>query len=735
MIKPHIYKSLGLATPQYKKILEILKREPTPTELAIFSVEWSEHCGYCSSKKLLKLLPKKGKAKTLIGEDAGGVVIDKNLAIVFKMESHNHPSQVEPHQGAATGVGGIIRDIFTCGARPIALLDSLRFGPINKAYNRYIFKGVVDGIQFYGNCVGVPTVGGEIYFEKCYSGNCLVNVMCIGVVDPEKVVRAKAEGVGNSLIYAGASTGRDGIGGCSVLASCEFKEKDEKRPTVQIGDPFMEKCLIEATLEALETGDIVGIKDMGAAGLTCSISEMVATGDVGAQIELERVPLRQKNLEPWEIMMSESQERMLMCVKEGKEKKIKKIFQKWGLNAEVIGKITNTKFIDIKYKNQTVAKIPAKSLVNAPLYNRKAEKPKYLKILRSLNLKKISKIKNYNKILLTLLGSENICSKKWVYEQYDHMVQTNTVILPGSDAAVLKLKGTNKAIAATTDCNSRYCFVNPYRGAQIAVAEAARNLVCSGAEPLAVTDCLNFGNPNNPTVFWEFKNCIKGIASACKYFNLAVVSGNVSFYNESPKGRVYPTPIIGMIGVIYDVGKATSHYFKKEDDVIILLGVCKNELGASEYLSKIYKVFSGDAPSLDLALEKAVQKTTLESISRSLVSSAHDCSEGGLAVALAECCIFDKENMIGAIIYGLDFNIREDALLFGETQSRIIISCPKNSVEHIRKIAQKNNAPFKVIGKTGGKNLIIYKKNKVLLDVSLEKLHNRWYNSLEEKII
>ncbi|MCM8819998.1 MAG: phosphoribosylformylglycinamidine synthase subunit PurL, partial [Candidatus Omnitrophica bacterium] len=462
MIKPHIYKSLGLTDTQYKKILQILKREPTPTELAMFSVEWSEHCGYCSSKKLLKLLPKEGEAKTLIGEDAGGVFIDKNLAIVFKMESHNHPSQVEPHQGAATGVGGIIRDIFTSGARPIALLDSLRFGSINRAYNCYIFKGVVDGIQFYGNCVGIPTVGGEIYFDKCYSGNCLVNVMCIGVVNPKKIVRAKAEGIGNLLIYVGASTGRDGIGGCSVLASCDFKENDEKRPTVQIADPFMEKCLIEATLEALKTGGIVGIKDMGAGGLTCSISEMVATGGVGAEVELEKVPLRQKDLKPWEIMMSESQERMLICVKKGKEEKIKKIFKKWGLNAEVIGKITDTKIIDIKYKNQTVAKIPEQSLVNAPLYNRKAKKPKYLKILRNLNIKKLPLIKNYNKILLTLLGSENICSKKWVYQQYDHMVGTNTVILPGSDAAVLRLKGTKKAIAATTDCNSRYCFVNPY---------------------------------------------------------------------------------------------------------------------------------------------------------------------------------------------------------------------------------------------------------------------------------
>ncbi|MBI5144761.1 MAG: phosphoribosylformylglycinamidine synthase subunit PurL [Candidatus Omnitrophica bacterium] len=729
MTTPKNYEALGLSEEEYQRIFTILGRQPSLTELAMFSVEWSEHCGYIHSKKMLQLLPKTGKYPTLIGEDSGGIIVD-GLAIVFKMESHNHPSQVEPKQGAATGVGGIIRDIFTAGARPIALLDSLRFGPPKEPYNKYLLAGVVDGIQFYGNCVGVPTVGGEIYFDESYSGNCLVNVMCIGITKKEKIARAQAQGKGNVIIYAGASTGRDGIGGCSILASQEFKKGEEKRPSVQIGDPFTEKCLIEATLEALDTGYVVGIKDMGAAGLTCASSEMAAAGESGIEIELERVPQREKNMAPWEIMMSESQERMLLCVKKGREKTIEKIFSKWGLNATAIGKVKEDGTVHIKYKGETVVEVKADDLTSAPMYDVNYQKPDYLDEVNRLEMNKLLEPKDYNKILLQIVSSPSLASKEWVYQQYDHMVETNTLVLPGSDAAVLRLKGTNKAIAATTDCNSRYCYLHPYRGAQIAVAEAARNLVCAGAEPAAVTDCLNFGNPKKPERFWQFKQCVEGIASICQVFNLPVVSGNVSFYNESPQGTIFPTPAIGMVGIVNDMKKVCTQYFKKENQNIILLGICKEELGGSEYLKEIHQLVKGDAPELDLFLEQAVQATAKEAIKKGLVSSAHDCAEGGLALALAECCISHKENMVGAMIDNLNFDIRKDALLFGESQSRIILSCSKYSVAKIRQIAGKYRAPLRIIGKTGGRHLVILNGKRKIINLPLEDLATEWYKSL-----
>ncbi len=730
MFREEVYKSLGLSDGEYKRIIKVLGREPTPTELAMFSVEWSEHCGYPRSRNLLKLLPQSGRYQALKSEDSGGIIID-DLAVIFKMESHNHPSQVEPKQGAATGVGGIIRDIFTAGARPIASLNSLRFGPLTEPYNRYLLRGVVDGIQFYGNCLGVPTVGGDIYFDESYNGNCLVNAMSIGIAKKDKLARARASGCGNSIMYVGSSTGRDGIGGCSVLASHEFREGEEKRPTVQIGDPFTEKCLIEATLEALATGYVVGIKDMGAAGLTCSTSEMASAGNSGMEVELADVPRREENMEPWEVMMSESQERMLICVQKGKEKEIAKIFSNWDLNAVVIGKVTGDDMVRIKDKGKIVAEIKAHSLTQVPLYDMPYKKPDYLDILGKLDIATIPEPKDYNEVLLELLSSPTICSKAWVYEQYDHMVQTNTLVLPGSDAAVLRLKGTNKAIAATTDCNSRYCYLNPYRGAQIVIAEAARNLVSSGAEPAAVTDCLNFGNPEKPDRFWQFKKCVEGIVDACKFFNIPVVSGNVSFYNEHPKGAIYPTPSIGMIGVIHDVRLVCRQNFKKEKETIILLGLCKEELGGSEYLKMAHGLIKGDAPELDLRLEVAVQQATLEAIKKGLVSSAHDCSEGGLAVALAECCLSDRENPIGAVIDNLDFTGRKDAILFGESQSRIILSCSEESISKIRDIAKKFAAPFQIIGKTGGKKLKILNDKSVIIDLAVKRMVSKWTNSLQ----
>src|SRR3989339_1980902 len=725
MVKADVYQALGLTDAEYRKIEEIWGREPSSTELAMFSVEWSEHCGSPRSRALLKNFPKTGKYPGMVGEDSGGFIYD-DIAIIFKMESHNHPSQVEPRQGAATGVGGIIRDIFTAGAKPLASLDSLRFGPLTEPYNRYLLKGVVDGIAFYGNCLGVPTVGGEVYFDESYSGNCLVNAMSIGICHKDKLARAIAVGRGNPIMYVGSSTGKDGIGGCSVLASAEFCEGEEKRPTVQIGDPFKEKCLIEATLEMLDTGCVLGIKDMGAAGLTCSSAEMAHAGGVGVEIDLNKVPLREANMEAYEIMMSESQERMLVCVKKGEEAKVEAIFKKWDLHGVVIGFVTNDKKLRVKYQGKVVADINTEALAQAPLYTMPDKKPDYLDGLHAFDFKSLPEPKDYNEVLLKLLASPTIASKEWVYEQYDHMVQMNTVVLPGSDASVLRLKGTTKGLAATTDCNSRYCYLNPYRGAQIAVAEAARNLVCSGADPAAVTDCLNFGNPEKPDRFWYFKNCVMGIVDACRELYLPVVSGNVSFYNESPKGPINPTPSIGMIGILNDVNKHCTQYFKDEGDIIFLLGESKEELGGSEYLKVIHGQVAGEAPALGLKVEKAVQKVVYEAIGLGYINAAHDCSEGGLAVALAECCMSDQNNMIGAKIT-LVPGIRADAALFGESQSRIIVTCKKENLCKIEELAIENNLVCNELGVVGGDNLEIAN----LINLPVEQLSQTWRSAIK----
>ncbi len=731
MITKETYAALGLRDDEYQRILDILKREPTTTELAMFSVEWSEHCGYPRSRNMLKLLPKTGKYEALIGEDSGGIIVD-DLAIVFKMESHNHPSQIEPKQGAATGVGGIIRDIFTAGARPVASLNSLRFGPLSQPYNRYLLRGVVDGIQFYGNCLGVPTVGGEIYFDESYSGNCLVNCMSIGINHKDKLARAKAFGVGNTIMYVGSSTGKDGIGGCSVLASQEFKKGEEKRPAVQIGDPFTEKCLIEATLEALETDYVVGIKDMGAAGLTCSTSEMAEAGGSGIEIELAKVPRREENMEPWEVMMSESQERMLVCIKKGHEEEISAIFNKWDLHGVIIGEVIEEKLVRVKNNGEMVAEATPDSLASAPVYDMPSKRPEYLDGINSFNMNTISEPEDCSQALIKLLSSLTIASKEWVYQQYDHMVQTNTTVLPGSDAAVIRLKGRDKALAATSDCNSRYCYLSPKRGAQIAVAEAARNLICSGAEPAAVTDCLNFANPEKPDRYWYFKECIQGIIDACKVFDTAVVSGNVSFYNESTKGPIYPTPTIGMIGIVKSLKDVTTQYFKGDGDIIILLGETRDELGGSEYLKVLHGKVAGHAPSLDLEAESLLHTAVLASIQQGLVRSAHDCSEGGLAVALAECCM-SGQNIVGASI-NLDSDIRKDSLLFGESQSRVIISSDETGAKEIEALARKHNVGFSIIGKTGGDKLKISVNSKSVIDSGVSGLRDTWKYSLEKAL-
>jgi phosphoribosylformylglycinamidine synthase len=699
MIDPRVYHELGLTDAEYQRVLDALGREPTPTELAMFSVEWSEHCGYPRSRPLLGLFPKEGKYPTRArGEDAGGIEVAPGLFCLFKMESHNHPSQVEPKQGAATGIGGIIRDIFTMGARPVALMDSLRFGSLASPHTRYLVAGVVDGIQFYGNCLGVPTVGGEIEFNDVYRGNCLVNVMAVGLVEERKIAGSAGSGAGNPVLVVGNSTGRDGIGGASILASHEFGIDEEKRPTVQIGDPFTEKCLIEACLEALESGGIVSLKDMGAAGLTCTTCETAAAGGVGMDIELQKVPRREAGMEPWEMMMSESQERMLVVAQKGREDEIMGIFHKWGLNATKVGEITDDKVLTIRDNGEVVARIDSALLADPPTYHLPTEEPAYLKPAQNKDLSKLPEPEDLAATLLALLSSPNIASKEWAFRQYDHMVQTNTVVAPGrGDAAVLRIKGYKEGIGITTDGNGRYCYLDPYLGAQLVTAEAARNLACVGADPAGVTDCLNFGNPEKPDRFWQFSRCVEGIADACRELQVPVVSGNVSFYNEGPESGVYPTPVIGMVGVLKDVTKHCEMAFRKPGEAIYLLGELAGELGGSEYLKVCHDLEAGRPAPLDWKFEKGVQQACLEMIGQGLLSSAHDCSHGGLAVTIAECCLLGG---VGAEVKlpALD-GIRADAYLFGEAPSRIVISssAPESA---ILETAKRHDVPCRKIGQT-----------------------------------
>jgi len=632
----------GLTEDEYNNILKILGRTPTLTEIGIFSVMWSEHCSYKSSRVYLKNFP---TSKPWViqgpGENAGIIDIGDGIAVAFKMESHNHPSFVEPYQGAATGVGGILRDIFTMGARPIASLNSLRFGSPDNERTKYLLSGVVSGIADYGNCMGVPTVGGEIYFDPCYNGNILVNVFNLGVVEQDKIFYGYAKGVGNPVIYVGSKTGRDGIHGCSLLASEEFDEtSQDKRPTVQVGDPFTEKKLLEACLELMQNNYIVGIQDMGAAGLTSSSVEMAGRAGTGIELYLDDIPAREEGMTPYEMMLSESQERMLIVAKKGYEEKVKDIFKKWDLDAVVVGKVTDNGFLRLLFKNEKVADIPVGPISDqAPAYKRPFKKPSYIDEVNNFDISSLNFPQNYNELLDEILSSLNIASKKWVYQQYDHMVRTNSVVLPGSDAAVIRIKENNKCVAISTDCNSRYCYLDPFKGGKIAVSESARNVACSGGKPLAITDCLNFGNPEKPEIMWQFKEAVNGISEACQILETPVISGNVSFYNETSGTPIYPTPTIGMVGLIDKVDNFISQYFKNIGDKIILLGETFEELGGSEYLAVIHKMVKGRCPEIDLEKEKTLINTILELNKSNLLNSAHDISEGGLAVALAECCI------------------------------------------------------------------------------------------------
>ena len=743
-IAPNVYREMGLNDEEYAKITEVLGRHPTYTEVGMYAVMWSEHCGYKYSRPILRLFKKYREAIDGAGlENAGVIDIGDGYGIVMKMESHNHPSAVEPFQGAATGVGGILRDIFTMGARPIACLNSLRFGPLDDPRNRYLFEHVVGGIGFYGNCVGVPTVGGEVYFEDCYSGNCLVNAMSVGLMKHEDIAYARASGPGNPVLLVGSRTGRDGIHG-ATFASVQLSEESEGRKSnVQMGDPFTEKLLIEATLEALKTGHVVGIQDMGAAGITCSTCETSAKAGTGMEIDVRKVPLRETGMSAYEIMLSESQERMLAIVKKGHEDDVAAIFKKWGLNAVVIGTVTDDGIVHVYDGDELVAEVPAKSLADeAPMYYLDAEEPAYLAALQNYDLSSIPEPKDYNEALLKVLSAPSIASKQWVYEQYDHMVQTNTAILPGSDAAVLRIRGSRKGIGIVSDCNGRYCYLDPFAGAQIAVAEAARNLACSGARPVGATDCLNFGNPEKPEAFWQFKRAVEGLAEACEFFDAPVVSGNVSLYNETPDGSIYPTPTIGMLGILDDVDKRCSSEFKGAGDVIALIsgyradfddkpGVCELEsLGGSEYLKTVHGVIAGRPPVLDMDREKRVHQAVLKAIDMRILKSAHDCADGGLAITLAESCILGG---VGADVK-LTANCSASAALFAETQSRIVVTVASDDLGALREIVDECRGECTILGKTGGNAMRITVNDVEVVSVAVSQIESTWRNAIPNKM-
>lgn len=699
----------GLTAEEFERFCAAIGRTPNLVELGVCSVMWSEHCSYKSSRAVLRDLPTSGpRVLQGPGENAGAVDIGDGLAAVFKIESHNHPSFVEPYQGAATGVGGILRDVFTMGARPIANLNSLRFGSFDHPRTRYLLAGVVSGIGGYGNCVGVPTVGGEVYFDPGYDDNILVNAFTVGIVRADRIFRARATGVGNPVIYVGSKTGRDGIHGASLLASAEFDETTEsKRPTVQVGDPFTEKLLIEACLELMERDAIVAIQDMGAAGLTSSSVEMAARGGLGIAIDLDRVPTREANLTPYEILLSESQERMLIVARAGAESQVLEVFAKWDLDAVIIGRVTDDRMLRVRAAGEEVVCLPVESLAHgAPVYERPSAPPADLEEVQRLDLTELPAPHDYGALLLRLLDSPNIASKRWVFRQYDWYVGSNTVVGPGSDAAVLRIKGTNKALALSVDCNSRYCLLDPYVGAMTAVVEAARNVVCAGAQPVGLTDCLNFGNPEKPEIMRQFREAVRGIRDACTVLGLPVVSGNVSFYNETDGRSIPPTPTVAVVGVLTDIAHTTTQWFKGDGDVIVLLGRTREELGGSEYLAVAHGRIRGTPPWIDLAVEMQVQRVCLQAIVEGLVRSAHDVSEGGLAVALAECCITGPEEPLGAEIE-MDAVIRPDAWLFGESQSRIIVSVRRKHVNRVRDLARAADVPLVVLGEVRGRRLRI----------------------------
>ncbi|MEO7104542.1 MAG: phosphoribosylformylglycinamidine synthase subunit PurL [Gemmatimonadaceae bacterium] len=701
-ITPELVKEHGLTPDEFDRVSKMLGRAPTFTELGIVSALWNEHCSYKHSKNTLRTLPTEGAAVIQgPGENAGVVSIGDGIAIAFKIESHNHPSAVEPYQGAATGVGGILRDVFTMGARPIAMLNSLRFGSLDSARNRYLFAGVVKGIGDYGNCIGVPTVAGEIVFDPAYDGNPLVNAMCVGMLREDELILAKAQGIGNPIICVGARTGRDGIHGASFASEDLSEASEAKRPRVQVGDPFTEKLLLEASLELIRSGHIVAIQDMGAAGLTSSSAEMAARGDVGVTIDTSLVPVRETGMTPYEILLSESQERMLVVALEGHEEAVREILFKWDLTAEVIGKVIAEPVYRVTDGDKVVAEFPGSELVTqCPRYNVSAKEGADAVRLRSIDVSAIAELHEESDpawTTLKLLASPTIASKRWAFQQYDSTVRTNTVVGPGGDAAVLRIRGTDRAIAVKTDCNGRYVALDPRVGGRIAVAEAARNVACTGARPLAITNCLNFGNPTRPEIFFQFTEAVAGIGEACIALDTPVTGGNVSFYNESPTGSVHPTPVIGMVGVIDSLEHITRSTFRNVGDAIVLLGDCTDELGGSEYLATVHGVTAGKPPRCDLDRERGVINTLLQSIQAGVIASAHDCSDGGLAVAIAESMMCNPDATTGAEVDLTPWaSLPDRAVLFGEAQGRVVVS--SGEVARVLQIAAANSVPARRIG-------------------------------------
>jgi phosphoribosylformylglycinamidine synthase len=748
VVTPEAVKQHGLTPEEFERIKKILGREPNFTELGIFSVMWSEHCSYKNSRKELKKFPASGpNILVKAGEENAGVVdIGDGWAVAFKIESHNHPSAIEPFQGAATGVGGIIRDIFTMGARPEFCLNSLRFGPITDASsksetrkskiaaNRRLFTGVVSGIAHYGNCVGIPTIGGEIYFDESFEGNPLVNVFCLGVLRHEQLARGTAEGADNPVFYVGAETGRDGLAG-AAFASRELTEQSrEDRPAVQVGDPFKEKLLLEACLELLARGAVAGIQDMGAAGLTCSTCETASRSGSGIEIDLAKVPKREPGMTPYEILLSESQERMLIIARRGKENVVREVFEKWDVPCAEIGRVTSDGMMRVRNNGEIAAEIPARALADeAPLYSREAKAPVAASLWDASSPagRRLQKIDN-QKALRQLLRDPTLASKNWVYRQYDHTVRTGTLVKPGSDAAVYFVRYANKFLAATTDCNSTYCALDPREGGKIAVAEAARNLTCSGARPLAVTDCLNFGNPYKPQNFWQLREAVEGVAEACRAFGTPVTGGNVSLYNESPAGVVDPTPTIAMVGLIDHENHITTQWFKNEGDAIILVGNIGDELGGSQFLKTCHGRKEGPPPRIDLPHEIKIQSAVRDLIREGLVKSAHDCSEGGLAVALAECC-FNPEELFGAKIALNANDTSATTVLFNESQSRIVISVAPENLDNTMSILRDRDVPSQQLGQVGDNELHI-KVNDESLAWAIADLYDNWWNSIRRLV-
>ena len=725
-------KEHGLSENEFNRILEILGREPNYVELGIFSVMWSEHCSYKSSIKMLKTFPREG-GRLLVeaGEENAGLVdLGDGLATAFKIESHNHPSAVEPYEGAATGVGGIMRDVFTMGARPIASMNSLRFGSLERARNRYLLDHVVEGIADYGNCLGIPTVGGEVVIEDSYSGNCLVNAMSLGIVETTDVASAIAKGVGNPVYIVGSTTGRDGIHG-ATFASVELTEETEsKRSNVQVGDPFTEKLLMEASLELCKKSWLVGIQDMGAAGITCSCSEMSAKGKSGIKIDLDKVPLREDGMNAYEIMLSESQERMLVVIEQGFDAELNAIFEKWELECIRIGEVTDTGMLEVYHQGNKVAEIPSDELVlggGAPQYDMPVREPEYFSEINNFTIDTINDDENYNKSLLTLLSTPNITSKQFVFRQYDSTVRSNTIQGPGGAAAVIRLKGTQKGLAISTDCNGRYVYLNPRLGGQIAVVESARNVVCSGGEPLAITNCLNFGNPQDPEIYWQFKEAVMGIGEACRALNTPVTGGNVSFYNETGDTAVFPTPVIGMVGLLENINQSTTLEFKDAGDFIVTLGALNGSLGGSEYLRTIHGKIQGPIPHLNLELEMGIQELCLDAIKKGIIKSAHDLSDGGLAVNLSESLIQSKAGL-GAKL-DVVRKLHNSELLFGECQSVIIVTLEESALYELILLAQNLDMHTQTIGRVNESNSLVINDQ---IDISRTKLENAYSNSLEK---